>query len=608
MAPIKDSLIDLERHRILLQDNIIELRKALQHWQTWDAEYEGLKEEVTAAGPSPDDLERIQTDFDGELVKQKEIGEIFGLTGQKSKDQILNVLERRIDYVTKNIETLQKQLQAAENKYAAASIISQPDARDEEGQPITEILEELDEDDNVISFKLNRPGEGVPHIEEALKKAGIKDLVKDLAQAKKDVKEDTGRASTQAQVSQQESPSKIQAKEKHAAESKRKDELAPKKKVKKKVSFAETHDDVEEDEPTVSRMAARVENIMDAAKGQDAILKEKPVIPAGESPEDAALREEMLRYSMGEIGAVVAELEIEENQTSDYEEEDYEFEYSDADLDDDEDDDDEDKYGRFTGSIVTDDYRQRMLELEQKLGVKSRFTAKMEAEEAQEARVQEVQDESSDDEGIGRIVVTRGEDAPSSIQPSTDQTEGKPKKKGVRFAEDLDIAPEKPPKTTDAAPTLEKEAIVEPLSDIVERSGSSKPTEASSNRKPSRFKKTKSSISEAEALPKGPLDASPVFLDQDRATAPTGPEGKTIADQLVERETTPGVVPADDDLTDITLHQEIAAEHHRLRRKFIQREGGFLEEKESPTQPVDETEGGVGKRPSRFKAARLSQQ
>ncbi|CAG9955047.1 unnamed protein product [Clonostachys rosea f. rosea IK726] len=608
MAPIKDSLIDLERHRILLQDKILELRKALQHWQTWDAEYEGLKEEVTAAGPSPDELERIQTGFDGELVKQKEIGEIFGLTGQKSKEQIINVLERRIDYVTKNIETLRKQLQAHENKYAAASIISQPDARDEEGQPITEIVEELDEDDNVISFKLNRPGEGVPHIEEALKKAGIKDLVKDLAAVKKDVKEDTGRASTQAQTSQQEDPSKVQPKEKHVAEPKRKDESAPKKQIKKKVSFAETHD-VEEVEPAVSRMAARVENIMDAAKGQDAILKEKPVIPANESPEDAALREEMLRYSMGEIGAVVAELEIEENQTSDYEEEDYEFEYSDADLDEDEDYDHEDKYGRFTGSIVTDDYRQRMLELEKKLGVKSRFTAKMEAEEAQEARVQEVEDESSDDEGIGRIVVTRGEDAPSSVQPSTEQTEVKPKKKGVRFAESLDIAPEKPPKTTDAAPTTEKEAIVEPLSDIVvERSGSLKPTEAPSNRKPSRFKKTMNSAPEAGALPKGPLDVSPVFLDQDRPTAPTGPEGKTIADQLVERETTPGVVPADDDLTDITLHQEIAAEHHRLRRKFIQREGGFLEEKESPTQPVDETEGGVGKRPSRFKAARLSKQ
>ncbi|KAK7223673.1 hypothetical protein V2G26_011676 [Clonostachys chloroleuca] len=428
MAPIKDSLIDLERHRILLQDKILELRKALQHWQTWDAEYEGLKEEVTAAGPSPDDLERIQTGFDGELVKQKEIGEIFGLAGQKSKEQIINVLERRIDYVTKNIGTLRKQLQAHENKYAAASIISQPDARDEEGQPITEIVEELDEDDNVISFKLNRPGEGVPHIEEALKKAGIKDLVKDLAAAEKDVKEDTGRASTQAQTSQQENPSKVQPKEEHVAEPKRKDESAPKKQIKKKVSFAETHD-VEEVEPAVSRMAARVENIMDAAKGQDAILKEKPVIPANESPEDAALREEMLRYSMGEIGAVVAELEIEENQTSDYEEEDYEFEYSDADLDEDEDYDHEDKYGRFTGSIVTDDYRQRMLELEKKLGVKSRFTAKMEAEEAQEARVREVEDESSDDEGIGRIVVTRGEDVLSSVQPSSDQAEVKPKKK-----------------------------------------------------------------------------------------------------------------------------------------------------------------------------------
>ena len=41
-------------------------------------------------------------------------------------------------------------LQAAEEKYAASQVLSQPEIRNEEGLPFTEILEQLDEEDNVI--------------------------------------------------------------------------------------------------------------------------------------------------------------------------------------------------------------------------------------------------------------------------------------------------------------------------------------------------------------------------------------------------------------------------------------------------------------------------
>jgi len=44
--PVKDSFLDLERHRQLLEENIEKLRKSLRHWQMWEAEYEGLKEEI----------------------------------------------------------------------------------------------------------------------------------------------------------------------------------------------------------------------------------------------------------------------------------------------------------------------------------------------------------------------------------------------------------------------------------------------------------------------------------------------------------------------------------------------------------------------------------
>ena len=47
---VKESFADLERHRLRLEENLGKLRQSLQHWQTWEAEYEGLKEEIAGAG------------------------------------------------------------------------------------------------------------------------------------------------------------------------------------------------------------------------------------------------------------------------------------------------------------------------------------------------------------------------------------------------------------------------------------------------------------------------------------------------------------------------------------------------------------------------------
>lgn len=40
------SFTELERQRLLLEENVAKLRKSLQYWRTWEAEYEGMKEEV----------------------------------------------------------------------------------------------------------------------------------------------------------------------------------------------------------------------------------------------------------------------------------------------------------------------------------------------------------------------------------------------------------------------------------------------------------------------------------------------------------------------------------------------------------------------------------
>ena len=47
---VNDSFVDLERHRLRLEENVSKLRKSLQHWQTWEAEYEGMKEEIEGLG------------------------------------------------------------------------------------------------------------------------------------------------------------------------------------------------------------------------------------------------------------------------------------------------------------------------------------------------------------------------------------------------------------------------------------------------------------------------------------------------------------------------------------------------------------------------------
>ena len=47
---VRDSLVDLERYRLQLEENIKKLRASLRHWQTWEIEYEGMKEEILELG------------------------------------------------------------------------------------------------------------------------------------------------------------------------------------------------------------------------------------------------------------------------------------------------------------------------------------------------------------------------------------------------------------------------------------------------------------------------------------------------------------------------------------------------------------------------------
>ena len=47
---VRDSLVDLEKYRLQLEQNVTKLQASLRHWQTWEIEYEGMKEEILELG------------------------------------------------------------------------------------------------------------------------------------------------------------------------------------------------------------------------------------------------------------------------------------------------------------------------------------------------------------------------------------------------------------------------------------------------------------------------------------------------------------------------------------------------------------------------------
>ena len=63
MAGVKDSFVDVERYRLQLEENVSKLRKSLHHWQTWEAEYEGLREEIDHLGENHTDRELVRSDL-----------------------------------------------------------------------------------------------------------------------------------------------------------------------------------------------------------------------------------------------------------------------------------------------------------------------------------------------------------------------------------------------------------------------------------------------------------------------------------------------------------------------------------------------------------------
>lgn len=629
MAFEDSTLIDLERHRQLLETQVSQLRKALQTWQLWSAEYEGLKEEILAKpNPTAQDLLEIGRDFNGEALTLVEIDDILNLKDTpRTAKQVVDLLDKRLEYVSKNVVDTGKILMAAEEKMQRAEMVREDlegGGLDDEGLPVTEITEELDENDNIISYKTSNPGAQKGQLLDVLKKAGVteKDLA-EMAQNGAKKSEQPEPATKAAEVKP--TVKKVEAKKPHPLSqvnsvSEREvleaDELPetlpgitiqPKKKG---VSFAS--DTKQGPDIVPSATQKKIEAIMSLASAQNAPIPsegpEAPIIPEDEDEEDARMRREMLAYGMSEMGSVVAELELEDG--SDWDEDDY----TDEEITDDE----EDQYGRSTSKMVDEDMHKRMRELEEKLGVRGLINVGSKA--PPDVSVEKFTPEA----GIAQLKITQ-EDVDSQAKLATEEelkssfkdtkldangnVVPKKAKKGVSFNTELDISPA--PESAKAAPTVKQKAVAAPISDIVER----KPLEAIAAPKiPEPPKKvSKFKAARAGAGPSAPF-LPPTFQPaRSERAVPSGPENATLASTIIERDNISENVAEPDELDPGLLQQEVAMEYHKRRNNMIQKEGGFNEKRElvAPDgtildEQLFEADGKPVKKMSRFMAARLA--
>ncbi|KAJ8122912.1 hypothetical protein ONZ43_g1011 [Nemania bipapillata] len=585
MAQVRDPLQDPDEHLRQLEEQVDKLVIALDEWKQWKQEYEALQKEVQALSPTATRSALTQTRqaFKGELVDEKELAGIFGRDDSKKRDQVASTVSNRLDYVSKNITTLTKQLEAAENQLATSRDVSELEAAGHDAFPLTEISEELDEDDNVISYSLRRPGESQTQLMEALEKAGVRDLPSNTHGSASNITPNTPKPSSTI------SPASGDTKPQSQSGGQVIERVSEVKKASKKKSVTFTEDTKKPDEGKPNNTVQRLEALYQQARDQENIISD-PIMPADESPEDAELREDMIRYNretmMYEMAPIVAELQLEEGSAD---EDDWNYDDSEED-----DDDDEDQWGRSTSGVVDDEYRRQMLELKERLS-KQTFGEQRDSDEDDEFA-----------EGIGRITIkqeTTSSTASSSKLPTAkgDAITNSPLKseaaKNVRFAPSLDIA--EPPLPTAQPPLQSPE--VDPLSDVVERQNSeANNTTSTPGRKPSRFRKERGN----DGLPPQTLPIAPEKPTNTTRYAPSGPEGQTLASSILEHEPS-NEVKEPDELDANLLHQQVTEEYYKMRNKMIGRSGGFLKENTDAIQPLEEEEGGP-KRVSRFKAARLA--
>ena len=571
------TLQKVEAQRLKLEENIAELKNSLRHWQTLELDYEGLKEEfeLLPDNASTNECLAAAEEFKPMALNETDLQSLVHdpKAGPRTPRQLTHILSKRVEYVVRNVEFVRKQVSDSEKKRNALLLAEDPEHRDEAGLPLTEITEELDDSGQVISSKVNEPAKDADKLADVLERAGVEGLDKSEVKGGEDTDPLSARAT--AATSSDESD----------------------------VSEDEAGDvDVEK----VSRQT----NITDLqpASSQTVFTNSQ------DTADEAKLRRDMLQYqtNLDEVGAIVAELDMEEGDSEVSYDEDDEDLLIGSDIDT-TDESSEDETGKSKNSHISASYKRKMEELEKKLGLKDMKNVGPQADSSSETMAETKRPsaaEAARQAAISREKEARKTDGGGADQSTEPATRPKPKKakKSVAFADSLDIAKEEPSKTHQPPSKALHGESIHPVGDtIIERSSTTSqgpapaPAPPTFNKpKPSRFKQQ---AQQQRSLPQPP--------------PPTFSPGQLVRSQLHEHapSTTSSstTAPAPDTL-DTELHRrEIALDYHRLRNRKIHAQGGFVRDDDIDEEDFEhmqddwgvEDEDGNVRRISRFKAARL---
>ena len=378
---------------------------------------------------------------------------------------------------------------------------------------------------------------------------------------------------------------------------------------------------IEQDRSTVNSV-----KLKDIKNEVDDDHSEPPVIPTTDSPEDAVLRRQMLQYGMNEVGAIVAEMDLDDPGT-------YTDEESDDQYDSSLDEEGEERSGRTSRNIIDEVYRKEMLELEQKLNAKM---------------LQNVGPEPY--KWVQKDQVRAQQSKAGSRQQDSNEAPRIVKEKAVRFAEELDVSNAQSIKKVKPKSIIKDDLVNRPIGDfMVEQSTSNDTINVLPNasKKPPRFKMARAERQQASSVNKtdrsasntqpssylanlseqipqtqdnissnppprsNPFPSSATFSLNDRIRrVPEGPAGQIQSSTLVERPRNSDPIEAavePDELDPGLLHQEVALQYHRMHNRIIQRKGGFTQKDEEEGEDEDAIlEDERGRKMSMFKAARLA--
>lgn len=625
----------VDKIRQELEANVNKLRSTLQHWQKCEIDYGEFHEKVDdlAVEPGYDSLKSIRDSIDA-AIPDKEVEELLGLDKgiTRTRAQIGALLIRRVEYVQQNISSLKKQLNSAEERLEKLEYTDESAFEDEQGLPITEIVEELDSEGNVISGRTSTAQDAANGAAGLLSKAGVQDW-SDPAPRSTATKPDflepgLGHMSGDLTGGPADSPgagagtTKTTKRKKSVAFAPEIDVApAPARRTSSPPPLRSTSPPPPALPPTPIKSRPSVPwEVDEARKGRfhsgtrvievnddDEEVGSLPVVPPAdfeESEEDAELRREMTQYALNEVGAIVAQMDLEEG--SDYDE--YNDDDEDADPDGDHrmnsDAEDENEYGMTAFDRISDKDRKEMLELEKKLQAKMMHNLGPQPDTGG-------MDVDVDD--VRRLVV--------KTDSKTDAAEGDRRSSKVHFADEDEVLP------TPIEPASAVEGT-KPLADaIVERTNpATTAREATPGQtKPSRFKSAMSnsatappqkgsqSASHGQSIPNVPVHLREEESQEEQRSGPFsepphGPEGQVLSKEILERPTqSNNVLPPDESGMDpALLKQELAVENRRLFNKMVQQQGGFKPSPEDEDSPLMEERDGKVRKVSRFKAARIN--